>query len=284
MLNRDAVGREFPPNELSWTSKDAILYALGVGSGSLDPLEELQFTTENSVGLPQRVLPTFAVVLGGNAGSSGLDGLGDFSLAQVMHGEQKITLHRELPREGTVTSMGRVAGMFDKGKHANIVLAGQMNDAETGELLVESETVLVVRGEGGFGGDPGTTVVWAAPERTPDHVVSYRTRPDQALLYRLSGDRNPLHSDPSFAAVAGLERPILHGLCTYGFTGRALMNGLLGGDPAEFGSMAARFAAMVYPGDVLEVRIWETPTGAVFQTWRADDLVLDRGVFERAVR
>jgi acyl dehydratase len=146
-------------------------------------------------------------------------------------------------------------------------------------LLAETVSTIVVRGEGGFGGDPGRTPALAPPDRSPDVVVSYQTAPNQALLYRLSGDRNPLHADPWFARQAGLDRPILHGLCSYGYTGRALLHEVCGGDPEIFGSMDARFSAMVHPGDAIDVRIWKTARGAHFQSWVGDRVVLDRGEF-----
>ncbi len=282
-IDLDAVGRSFPPDLRSWDSKDALLYALGVGAGATDSTSELAFTTENSIGVEQKVLPTFGVIIGGSTlGGEGLLGLGDFTRQQILHGEQKITVHGPIPVSGTASSSGRIAAIYDKGRHANIHIVAETTDSSTGRLLVETETVVVVRGEGGFGGEPGPSVDWAVPPGAPDRVVNYETRPDQALLYRLSGDRTPLHSDPSFAAAAGFDRPILHGLCTYGFAGRALLSALLDDEPSRFGTMSARFASVVYPGDPLEVRIWETADGAHFQAWRADDLVLDRGVFERA--
>ena len=138
---------------------------------------------------------------------------------------------------------------------------------------------MVVRDEGGFGGHPRPTAPWALPERPADIRRSYPTRRDQALLYRLSGDRNPLHSDPWFAREAGLERPILHGLCTYGFAGRALLHEVCGGDPDRFGRMSARFTHMVTPGDTLDVDVWRTTDGAVFRAAVGDRVVLDRGTF-----
>jgi hypothetical protein len=145
-----------------------------------------------------------------------------------------VTVHGALPPSPTVRSRGRLAGFYDKGADALIVMESQTTDTGTGRLLAESRTSLFVRGEGGFGGPRGETEPWRAPDRPADHLVTYQTRADHALLYRLSGDRNPLHSDPWLAARAGFERPILHGLCTYGFTGRALLHAACGSDPALF--------------------------------------------------
>jgi len=148
---------------------------------------------------------------------------------------------------------------------------------------VTSHSSAFIRGEGGFGGDRGPSTSWDKPGRAPDHRVEYVTRPEQALLYRLSGDRNPLHSDPSFAARGGFAKPILHGLCTYGFTGRALLHALCGSDPARFGSMYARFTKPVIPGDKLVVSIWSEGGTTKFQTATQDGtVVLDHGLFSFA--
>jgi acyl dehydratase len=276
-LNLAASGTEWQSGQRSWTSADAILYALGVGAGAADPLRELEFTTENSHGVPQQVLPTFAVVVGGHGGGPEL---GDFDLARLLHAEQSVTLHGALPPSATVRSRGRLAGFYDKGADALIVLEAETTDVETGRLIAESRTSLFVRGEGGFGGPRGTSEPWRAPDRPADHLVTYQTRADQALLYRLSGDRNPLHSDPWLAAQAGFDRPILHGLCTYGFTGRALLHAACGSDPARFHHLRARFSAPVRPGQALDVHLWDEGDTWLFQTKVGDTVVLDRGVFQ----
>ncbi|WP_055482171.1 MaoC family dehydratase [Sphaerimonospora mesophila] len=275
-LRLDAVGEEWEAPGRRWTSADAILYALGVGAGAGDPLAELPYTTENSHGVGQRVLPTFAVMLGG-AGS--MSALGDFDLSQVLHAEQSVTLHGPLPVEGASVTRSRVAAFYDKGRNAIAVTEGVITDAATGAILAEVAAGLFIRGEGGFGGERGSAARWERPAREPDHVVTYPTRPEQALLYRLSGDRNPLHSGPRLAERAGFDRPILHGLCTYGFTGRALLHTVCGSDPARFGGMSARFAAPVFPGQELTVAIWEDDGVFLFQTTAAGKIVLDRGTF-----
>ncbi|MEU7837499.1 MaoC/PaaZ C-terminal domain-containing protein [Nonomuraea sp. NPDC049129] len=277
-MNLDAVGQTWESGEHTWTSKDAILYALGVGAGAQDPLAELPFTTENSHGIAQQVLPTFAVMLGGGGGGPKL---GDFDFAQILHAEQSIRLAGPLPVDGRVRSTSHVAGIYDKGSGALAIMESTIVDADTGAPVVEVRTGIFVRGEGGFGGERGESALWERPDRPADHVVVYPTRIDQALLYRLSGDRNPLHSDPWLAARAGFERPILHGLCTYGFTGRALLHTLCGSDPAAFGGMSARFAAPVVPGQELAVHIWDDGR---FITKVGDTVVLDRGVFTGASR
>ncbi|SEP27195.1 MaoC/PaaZ C-terminal domain-containing protein [Trujillonella endophytica] len=283
-LNLDAVGQEWDAGVGSWTSKDALVYALGVGAGALDPLDELEFTTENSHDVPQRVLPTFAVVAGGlnGQGSGAAPSLGDFPLQAILHAEQSVTLHGTLPVEGSVRLTSSISGMYDKGRDALIVMETRARDAATDAPLYDTSATIFVRGEGGFGGDRGPSTPWSVPERPADSVVAYPTRPDQALLYRLSGDRNPLHSDPWLARQAGLDRPILHGLCTYGFTGRALLHAVCDSDPARFGGMSARFSAPVLPGQELTVHAWREEGRCLFQTRVGDTVVLDRGVLALA--
>ena len=276
-LNLQAAGAEWDAGERAWTSTDAILYALGVGAGAEDPLGELEFTTENSHEVEQKVLPTFAVMIGGTGATQ--PPLGDFDIAQVLHAEQSVTLHGELPPAATTRTTGRLTGFYDKGKDALALLESSSVDAASRTLLAETRTTVFIRGEGGFGGERGNSEPWYAPDRPADHIVSYRTRTDQALLYRLSGDRNPLHSDPWLAAKAGFDRPILHGLCTYGFTGRALLHALCESNPAQFKSMTARFSAPVFPGQTLDIHIWENDGAFLFQTKVGKVTVLDRGVF-----
>jgi acyl dehydratase len=273
-LNFDLVGVDSEPALKSWTTADVLLYALGVGAGQADPLAELEFTTENSVGVQTKVLPTFGnMITGGGRGRS----LGDFDPAAFVHAEQAFTLHRPLPTAGTSRSVSRVAGIYDKGTAALIVTESTAVDAATGEPLVTARGSIFIRGEGGFGGDRGPGQDWAMPSGAPDEQVTYRTRPDQALLYRLTGDRNPLHSDPKFAARGGFTRPILHGMCTYGYTGRALLHAVCGSEPARFQSMEGRFTRPVIPGDELTVSVWADGGTAYFRTTSNGVPVLDRG-------
>jgi acyl dehydratase len=281
-LNHSLVGVPGEPAERSWDSKDALLYAVGVGAGLGDPLQELEFTTENSEGIEQKVLPTYAVLIaqGRTSGS-----LGDFDRAMLVHAEQAIELHRPLPVAGTVRTTSTVTGIYDKGSGALVVTENAAVDAVTGEPLATTRSSAFIRGEGGFGGERGSDAAWARPDREPDHQVTYQTRPEQALVYRLSGDRNPLHVDPKFAARGGFDRPILHGLCTYGVTGRALLHVLCDSDPARFGSMSGRFSRPVWPGESLTISVWRPDDGdtaqsrtALFQTTKDDGtVVIDRG-------
>jgi acyl dehydratase len=281
-LDHSIVGVPGEPQERSWTSADALLYAVGVGAGMGDPLRELQFTTENTEGVPQQVLPTFGVLVAQpRSGRS----LGSFDRAMLVHAEQAFELHQPLPVAGTASVVSTVTGIYDKVSGALVAVENVAVDASTGAKLVTSTSSVFIRGEGGFGGDRGPGDDWRRPDRPPDHTVRQPTRPEQALLYRLSGDRNPLHSDPAFAARGGFGRPILHGLCTYGVTGRALLHTLCGSDPARFASMSGRFTRPVLPGDTLVVSIWLPDDGggsALFQTATEDGtghgtVVIDRG-------
>ena len=275
-LDHSLVGVQSDPVERSWDADAALIYALGVGAGADDPLQELQFTTENTAGVELRMLPTFAVLAAQvRTGRR----IGDFDPALLVHAEQGFELHAPLPTAGRVTVTSMVTGMYDKGSGALVTTEARAVDAESGKHLITSRGGTFIRGEGGFGGDRGPRDEWAAPDRDPDHVVRYRTKPDQALIYRLSGDRNPLHADPAFAARGGFPRPILHGLCTYGFTGRALLHALGDGDPDRFHSMYGRFSRPVLPGDELVVSIWRDGDGsALFRTATADGtVVIDRG-------
>jgi acyl dehydratase len=277
-INPDAAGTEGEPHESTWDSTSCLLYALGVGAGATDATGfELEFTTENSADVTQRALPTMAVVLGGG-GTGMFAALGEFNPAMLVHGEQSVTLHKPLPVSATVTTTSRIADIFDKTKAALVVLENTAVDNADGEPLFTTSSALFIRGEGGWGGERGPSGPRnEPPDRPPDEMVTYTTRPDQALLYRLNGDRNPLHSDPSFAAMAGFDRPILHGLCTYGFTGRALLHAVCGSDPDRFAAMEGRFSQPVMPGDQLDVHIWEDDDGAVFQTRVGDRVVIDAG-------
>jgi acyl dehydratase len=273
-INPEAVGAVGSPTKRSWTSKDALLYAVGVGAGT----DELQFTTENTNELPQKVLPTFAVIIGG--GGVPMGEIGSFNPALMVHGVQAIELYGEIPPDGEIESVGKITGIYDKGSAAVVEFESTATNVATGEPLLKTSMSMFCRGEGGWGGDRGPSEKVEFPDREPDHQVTYETREDQALTYRLSGDRNPLHSDPSFAAMGGFEKPILHGLCTWGFTGRALLQTLCDGDPSRFKGMKSRFSKPVIPGDVLTISMWVDGGTALFRTTNQNgDVVIDQGVF-----
>jgi acyl dehydratase len=284
-LNLDAVGTLGAPTERSWSKREVQLYAVAVGAGADDATTELQFTTENTRNVELQALPTYGVVLGMGGGTA-LRNLGTFNPAMLVHAEQSIEWHQVLQPEGTVTLTGTLVDIVDKRSGALIVTENRAVDPETGDPVFTARSGLFIRGEGGFASDQGAGAAGPhsapAPEipaREPDHQVSYRTTRNQAILYRLCGDRNPLHSDPAFAAAGGFDRPILHGLCTYGFTGRALLHALAGSEPARLRSMSGRFSRPVLPGQTLTVSMWTEGSGAaVFRTTTDDGtVVIDRG-------
>jgi acyl dehydratase len=278
-LNPEAVGSVGDVRTMSWASKDALLYAVGIGAGQAD----LPFTTENTKDVEQVVYPTFAVVAGSGTqspGASAMSKIGSFNFALLVHGSQAITLHRPIPVAAEATTQDKVVAMYDKGKAAVVVMESEVKLA-SGEPLWTTRSSVFIRGEGGWGGDRGPSGPQNEPpaDRAADHEVTMQTSPDQAFVYRLSGDRNPLHTDPSFAAIGGFDRPILHGLCTYGFTGRALLAELAGNDVTKFHHVEGRFSSPVMPGDALTVRAWRTGDGeAVFTTSVGDRVVIDQGL------
>jgi acyl dehydratase len=240
------AGRTFEPMEYEWNSKDTMLYALGVGS---KPADELEYVYEAK---GPKVLPTFTVV-------PGMLSMG--GLVQNVEINLMMLLHGELPSEAKVKVTGKVSAVWDKGKAAVIESQGIIEDQKG--LLATTTATLFIRGAGGFGGErgPSTAGVNAPPERKPDHVITDHVQPEQGAIYRLSGDRNPIHIDPEFAKMSGFEAPFLHGLCTYGIVGRAILKALCGGDPARFVSFQARFADQVFYGDDIVTKLWVTGEG-----------------------
>lgn len=258
-----ATSAEPRSTELAWDHKDVQLYHLGIGAGAATPEkphpatdpDELRYTLESAL----HVLPSFATVAGGGmALAGGLSAPGiEVDLAAVLHGGQRVTVHRPVPVRGRAVQTSSVPAVYDKGKAAVIVLRSEVAD-EDGPLWT-CDTQIFVRGEGGFGGERGPSARLELPERAPDLDTERRTREDQALLYRLSGDWNPLHADPEFAALAGFDRPILHGLCTYGVTLKAVVDTVLGGEVSRVTSYTTRFTGVVFPGETLRLRMWREP-------------------------
>jgi acyl dehydratase len=255
-----ALAAEPRTGEISWTTKDVQLYHLGIGAGAdpdknapaTDP-DELRYTLESRL----HVLPSFATVAGSGAPGviSGLSMPGvEVELSKVLHGGQTLEIHRPIPAEGRASATHRLAAVYDKGKAAVLVLRTEVADAD-GPLWT-NDAQIFVRGEGGWGGDRGPSTRLDPPVGEPDRTVERPIREDQALLYRLSGDWNPLHADPEFAKLAGFDKPILHGLCTYGITLKAVVDTLLGGDVSRVRSYTTRFAGVVYPGETLRIRMW----------------------------
>jgi acyl dehydratase len=258
-----AVGAELSGGSFSWGEEDVILYNLGVGAGDPpDDPAELEYAYEADLrAVPTfGTIPPFAIMMSLGA----VDGL-EMDLSRVLHGDQTLTVHTPIPTSGTVTQAGHVVDVYDKGKGALIVLEIVSTLEKSGEPLFTNRSGVYVRGEGGFGGEPGPPAGNLAPEREPDFVVESKTLPQQALLYRMaSGDKNPLHADPAFAAFAGFERPILHGLCTYGIVCKAVVESVLDGDPTRVRDYAARFTGHVFPGETLVTSIWTEPDRHVF--------------------
>ena len=250
------VGAELVGTTFTWSEDDVILYHLGIGAGD-PPTDsgELRYVYEGDL----RVLPTYATIpqFSMMMSMGMLEGL-EINLAQVLHGEHEIVIHEKLPTAGSVTQTGRVVDIFDKGKGALMVVEIVSTLEKTGRPLFTNRASIFIRGEGGFGGEPGHSTPHETPNRDPDHVVESPTLPQQALLYRMvSGDKNPLHADPDFAAFAGFERPILHGLCTYGIVAKAAVDAALGSDVDKVASFKARFSGVVLPGETVVTRIWD---------------------------
>jgi acyl dehydratase len=254
-----ALGAELEPIEFSWSSSDVQLYhlALGAGADSMDP-RELRYLIDDT---PQ-VLPTFGNVAATFHATKPprvqFPGI-DVELSKVLHGSEQVSAPAPLPPAGSAKAITRFTDIWDKGKAA-VIWSETRVTAPDGTLLWTQKRSIFARGEGGFGGERGPSgggPAAAAPDRAPDLELEIPVLPQQALLYRLCGDRNPLHSDPEFAAAAGFPQPILHGLCTYGMTCKALVDTLLDGDVAAVDSYGARFAGVAYPGETLTVGVWK---------------------------
>ena len=251
-----------PTIEQTYTERDTMLYALGVGLGS-DPLDarQLQYVYEDGL----KVLPSMAVVLGYPGFWIG-DSRTGADWRKVLHGEQGFEIFKPLPAKGSMVGRSRVTGLVDKGADKGAVLLSERDvvDRESGELLCRLTSTTMLRGDGGFGGPAGPLPVpHSLPERAADIVSSIKTLPQAALIYRLSGDYNPLHADPAVARKGGFERPILHGLCTFGVVCRALVEMVCGGEPSRLTKMQVRFSSPVYPGETIVTEAWTDGAGAV---------------------
>lgn len=250
-----AIGADLGQTSFSWESSDVLLYHLGIGAGAnpTDP-RELRYAYERDL----RVLPSFATVAPNlrtfEPPKVSFPGV-DIDLAKVVHGSQSVTVHQPIPVAGKAVARGRIVDVFDKGKAAVVVQDTEVV-AEDDSPLWTARSSIFARGEGGFGGERGPSDRLELPDRAPDVVIETPTLPQQALLYRLCGDRNPLHADPEFARAAGFDTPILHGLCTYGIVAKAVTDALLDGDPHRVRSWSARFAGVVLPGETLRTSVW----------------------------
>ena len=280
-INHDQL-LNYPIPEIRQTIRwqDTALYNFSIGLGQ-DPMDErqLDFLYEPRL----KTMPSMAVVLGYPGfwirnPDTGVD------WTQVLHGEQSVILHKPLPAEGEIIGKSRISSIVDRGPGKGALLYNEriVLDAKTGEKLATLEGTTFARGDGGFGGPSGPVKKpHPEPERAPDITVDLATRPEQAIVYRLNGDHNPLHIDPAVAAKAGFKQPILHGLCTFGVVCHALMKALCGYDPARFGRMDLRFSSPVYPGETIRTEIWHEEGGAAFRARvvERDKVVVSNGLF-----
>lgn len=263
----------------TWTARDTMLYALGVGCGS-DPLDEsdLRYVYEDDL----VALPTMVTVLGYQGFWLRNSGAG-VDWRKVVHGEQSITIHAPVPTSGTFIGRSRITGLIDKGKDRGALLISERDIIEkaSGTRVATLSSTSFLRGDGGFGGPSGPTPsVHALPERAPDATLDIPTLPRQALIYRLSGDMNPLHADPKVAAVAGFRAPILHGLCSFGVAGRALAKLACGGDASKLTHMQVRFSSPIYPGETIRTEIWRNGVEISFRSRcvERDVVILNNGL------
>lgn len=276
------VGRRFAPGTYAWTDRDVLLYHLGIGAGNPPSGRELAYCYEDGM----RVLPTFttlaplstALQLGPTLGL-------DLHPASVLHGEQDMVVYRPVPVEATATIDAAVTDVWDKDSAAVVVLEAHVT-LSSGERLATHRAHLVIRGAGGFGGPRGGSETVEYPSRRPDHVWRRATRSDQALLFRLSGDRNPLHVDPTVAKRVGFDRPILHGLCTYGIVCKAVVDELLLGDTVAVSRYRTRFVGVVYPGETLRVEAWTSGDQILLRAFAEErnHLVLTHAVLMSTLR
>ena len=268
----DILEQKTEPRTFAYGDKDVMLYALGIGLGR-DPMDEreLPFVYEKDL----KVVPTAATVLAAGAGRRAANveqkpglRISQLNYLMVVHGEQKVELHKPLPTTGSFTARSRTIGAYDKGKDKGAVVVNEtVWIDEAGEKVATLTGSTFARGDGGFGGPTeGAPEPHPVPKRPPDLSVDYPTRPGQALLYRLNGDRNPLHSDPDFARAAGFQVPILHGLCAYGITCRAVLEHVLDYDADQILSHQVRFSAPVMPGETITVDIWRDDKDISFET------------------
>lgn len=280
----DRIGFETAPRRIQWTSAECSLYALSLGAG----FDELAFVSENAIGHPQKVYPTFVLagVMARESATWSHPGLetGDYAVHQMVLGHVSLELFEPVGPSGDVLVRSRVEGIYDTGKSAVVDLSVRAEDSDSGKPLFRAVNSLFVRGEGGFGGRPPPERPAAhVPERAPDHEAAYQTLQNQSLLYRHAGhDPHPIHVDPEVARRAGMKRPLLHGLNTVGIAGRVLLHAIAGDEPGRLLSIEASFAAPAYNGDTLTTHVWREETAgetrALFRVRnQAGIAVLERG-------
>jgi acyl dehydratase len=267
-----------------YAKRDTILYALGVGAATTNPVadDDLKYVYERKL----VALPTMAVTLASSGSWLGHPDTG-ITITKVLHGEQFLTIHKPLPAEGVLVGHQKVDEIYDKGadKGAVMYTSREIREKESGDLIATVGMSIFLRADGGFGGRAeGQPKPHPVPEdRAPDATLDLVTRPEQTAIYRLSGDWNPLHIDPKIAASAGFDKPILHGLCSYGVAGRAVIKLLCGGDPARLTKLNVRFASPVYPGETLRTEAWSDGPGRAAFRVRAverDVVALNNGLAE----
>ena len=274
-LNLETVGKVWGPNEFSYDERDLIIYALGIGYGK----EALEYVYEGAKNF--KAFPTYGVILPSNAGAEAfLSTKANF--AMVVHGEQTLQIHNPLPRKATVLTTTVLEGIYDKGSGALIVMRFDSKD-RNGTPICSNWAGVFVRGAGGFGGvsQPKKDIP-AIPQKNPDFVFDAQTEANQAALYRMSGDRNPLHIDPAIAQAVGFKEPILHGLCTYGVVCRRFVQEVFKGDSGRVKSYSARFSSPVIPGQSLQTKVWHARTDLyLLEVYNAKgEAVLRNGVIE----
>jgi len=274
-LNLETVGKVWGPNEFSYDERDLIIYALGIGYGK----EALDYVYEGAKNF--KAFPTYGVILPSNAGAEAfLSTKANF--AMVVHGEQTLQIHNPLPRKATVLTTTVLEGIYDKGSGALIVMRVEARD-RNGTPICSNWSVYFLRGAGGFGGvsQPKKDIP-AIPQKNPDFVFDAQTEANQAALYRMSGDRNPLHIDPAIAQAVGFKEPILHGLCTYGVVCRRFVQEVFKGDSGRVKSYSARFSSPVIPGQSLQTKVWHARTDLyLLEVYNAKgEAVLRNGVIE----
>lgn len=289
MLNYDVCKNwKFDDIIVNYTQRDTMLYGLGLGYGS-DPMNrgELRFVFEKDL----QAVPTMVTAMG-TPGIWWKDPSTGADPVKLVHGEQDLTMFKPLPASGVLIARNRVHSITDKGagKGAIAVQLRELIDQATGETVALSRNVTFLRGDGGFSetsgvSDPGPEALPAVPERAADMEVSYTSLPQAALIYRLSGDYNPLHADPDFSAKAGFEKPILHGLCTYGMAARAVIEKVLDFDASRLKRIAVRFTSPVWPGETVRYELWRESATVVRLRATVDArnvVVLNNGLVEVA--
>ena len=249
------INWQIPPVEMTLTKRDTILYALGIGLGA-DPLDtdQLKFVYEEGM----QALPTMSIILGYPGAWFAHPDTG-ITRSHTVHGEQLFVIHKPLPVEGAIVGTNKIIRLVDKGEGRGAVLYTEctVRNKATDEVLCTWTSSLFCRADGGFGGPPGSSMEQhPIPERAADAVCDLPTLPQAALIYRLSGDYNPLHADPAWAKKAGFKAPILHGRCTFGVAGHALVKTMCGYDPLKLKSMQGRFSSPVYPGETIRTEMW----------------------------